>query len=59
MTLIWPSAQSDADDSIFLMTFVISLYLGFTRLNSFVGISSGLSYGGIVKSLRDDFERLF
>ena len=58
MVLIWLSGQGEADDFIFLMTF-ISLYVGFLRLNSFVGRLSGLSYDGIVKSCRDDFERLF
>ena len=59
MTLIWSSGQGEADDFIFLMTFVISLCAGFSRLNSFVGRSSGLSHDGIVKTRRDDFERLF
>ena len=58
ITLIRSNGQAEADCCIF-MTFVISLYVAISRLNSFVGRSSSLSHDGVVKSGRDDFERLF
>ena len=57
MTLIWSSGQGEVDDFIFLMTFLISLYFGISRMISFVERSNGLSYKGIVKPRRDGFER--
>ena len=59
MTLIRSNGQAEADCCIFMMTFVISLYVAISRLKSFVGRSSSLSHDGVVKSGRDDFERLF
>ena len=58
MALIRSNGQAEADCCIFMMTFVISLYVAISRLNSLIGRLSSLSHDGVVKSGRDDFERL-
>ena len=54
MTLMWSSGEVERKNFFFLMTFV-----DVSRLNSFVERSSGLSHDDVVKSRRDDFEKLF
>ena len=54
MMLIWSSGEDEADDFIFM-----PLYVGVSRLNSFVGRSIGLSHDGVVKSRCNDFKRFF